>query len=97
MNYGPHVGPNGAVFVPDDRLDEAYVALKVKRGDWKPAPVSAPAAAPEGAPAAKWTTKQLTAFAEANGIDLGGATKKDDILAILVPAPANAGGEGTGD
>jgi len=39
---------------------------------------------PEGDPGESWTVAQLRAFAEANGIDIAGATKKDDILAAVV-------------
>ena len=34
-------------------------------------------------PTADWTVAQLTEFASTNDVDLGGATKKDDILAVL--------------
>ena len=39
--------------------------------------------APEGAPAESWKVDELRAFAEREGIDLGDATKKADILAAL--------------
>lgn len=41
---------------------------------------------PEGAPAGDWKVDQLKAYAERESIDLGTATKKDEIVAVLVPA-----------
>lgn len=38
---------------------------------------------PSGEPGASWTVGELKAYAEENGIDLGGATKKDDIIAVI--------------
>ncbi|MGV8852830.1 MAG: hypothetical protein ACOH14_06415 [Rhodoglobus sp.] len=35
-------------------------------------------------PTASWSLKQLTEFAERARIDLGGATKKQDVLAAIV-------------
>ena len=45
---------------------------------------------PEGQPSEDWTIPQLKAYAEHEGIDLGTATKKADILtAINGPAPVD--------
>ncbi|MGY2036614.1 hypothetical protein ACW9HF_15135 [Nocardia gipuzkoensis] len=59
----------------------------------EPAPVvvAVPAEAesepdPAGEPSDSWTVAQLQAFAKANGIDLGEATKKADILAAVQAA-----------
>lgn len=49
---------------------------------------------PEGDPADSWKVPQLKAYAAANGVDLGEATKKADILAVLNGAPA---GDDEGD
>jgi len=38
---------------------------------------------PDGDPSGEWTAKQLKAWAKAHDVDLGGATRKDDILAAL--------------
>jgi hypothetical protein len=43
---------------------------------------------PEGEPAKAWTVTQLTAWAAEHAVDLGGATKKDDILAAIEAAQA---------
>ena len=44
--------------------------------------------APE-APNEKWTVADLKAYAEENGIDLGEATLKADILAAMSAAPTD--------
>lgn len=41
------------------------------------------------APDKSWKVADLKAHAEENGIDLGDATKKDDILAVIVAAGAS--------
>lgn len=41
---------------------------------------------PAGDPAESWTVPQLTAWAKANGVDLGGAKAKAEIVAVVVPA-----------
>ena len=38
---------------------------------------------PEGEPVESWTADQLKAYAAANEVDLGGATKKADIFAAI--------------
>ena len=38
---------------------------------------------PEGKPGKQWNKAQLAAFAEREGIDLGDASTKDDMLAAL--------------
>lgn len=43
---------------------------------------------PEGAPAESWTVPQLTAWAKAHDVDLGGAKTKPEILAVVI-APKN--------
>lgn len=42
---------------------------------------------PEGSPAESWTVPQLTAWAKAHDVDLGGAKTKADIVAVVVPKP----------
>lgn len=58
---------------------------KVLGSEWGPVDGS-PAARPEGAPDASWKVADLKAHAEENGIDLGDATKKDDIVAAITAA-----------
>jgi GH25 family lysozyme M1 (1,4-beta-N-acetylmuramidase) len=43
---------------------------------------------PDGDPSEDWSAKQLDAFAERAGIDLGGATKKADKVAAIAAAKA---------
>jgi hypothetical protein len=50
---------------------------------------SAEVVIPEGKPEKSWTVPQLVKYAEREGIDLGGATKKDPILEVLVPTPTS--------
>ena len=40
-------------------------------------------------PDKSWKVAELKAFADEQGIDLGDATKKDDILAVIVAAGAS--------
>ncbi|WP_127572772.1 hypothetical protein [Georgenia faecalis] len=53
---------------------------------------------PDGDPSDGWKNKQIEAYAQANGIDLGGASKKADMLAAIDAhrAAAETGG-GDGD
>lgn len=43
---------------------------------------------PEGDPTDKWTVKQLKAFAESKGIELGDAKNKSEILVLVTAPPA---------
>lgn len=43
-------------------------------------PTAAPAAFPAGEPSGSWKAGELKAYASAHGIDLGGMSKKSDIL-----------------
>lgn len=43
---------------------------------------------PDGDPAKEWTNPQLVAWADANDIDLGGATNKADLLKVIDAALA---------
>lgn len=81
--------PRKTYIVPEGTAREAGLL----DGEAAPEPVpDAPAAAPEGAPSDAWTVAQLTDYAKREEIDLGGATKKADILAAIQaannPAPA---------
>ena len=59
----------------DDDPDEAFIPLA------KPQ-------LPEGDPSEAWKVDELKAFAEQRNIDLGEATKKADILAVILAAAA---------
>jgi hypothetical protein len=48
-----------------------------------PAPAPAPQPAPAGTPNEDWTNAEIKAYADANNIDLDGATKKSDMLAAI--------------
>lgn len=53
---------------------------------------------PDGDPAGSWKVPELKAWAEAQGIDLEGATRKGDILAAIgATAPPADDGDPTGD
>jgi len=70
----------GIVVSVDDSKDKRF-------GDgWKPAGTPSPAPRPDGAPDASWKVADLKAHAEDNGIDLGDATKKEDIVAAITAA-----------
>jgi len=68
----------GIVVSVDDSKDDRF-------GDgWKR--FGAPSVRPEGAPDASWKVADLKAHADENGIDLGDATKKEDIVAAIAAA-----------
>lgn len=50
-------------------------------------------AVPEGDPSEAWTNAQLTQYAADQGIDLGGATVKADILTAITHHESPSGGE----
>jgi len=43
---------------------------------------------PDGEPSEEWKAAELTAYAEREGIDLAGATKKADVVAAIAAARA---------
>lgn len=45
--------------------------------------VEAAVVIPEGDPSDTWNVKQIEAYAAANGVDLSGASKKDEKLALI--------------
>ena len=54
---------------------------------WKAYDGEAPVSAyPEGAPDVAWKAEQLKAYAADKGVDLGGATKKEDLVAAITAA-----------
>jgi len=68
-------------------VPEAKVDYFLNRGWAVDVVVAEPdVAIPEGDPSDEWTVKQLGAFAEREGIDLAGATKKADVVAAITAA-----------
>lgn len=69
-------------------------------GEWVDAEASARSESPD-ANLSRWKVAELKAYAEENGVDLGEATKKDDILALLSAAAESDkdsdGDQGNGD
>ena len=71
------------------RLKNAATGVTVQTSDAVAARLSAEwrrvgGGEPQGAPDESWTVKQLKAYAAERDIDLGDATKKVDILDILI-------------
>lgn len=62
---------------------------KMVRGETEEEPEEGPAeeeSAVEDVPTEKWANPDIKAWAEAHGVDLGGATKKADMLAAIQAA-----------
>jgi hypothetical protein len=76
---GQHPIPSeGNTYTPPTEPTEPPVAWPT------PMPTVPPVAAyPEGAPTADWTNAEIKAYADANSIDLDGATKKADMLTAI--------------
>ena len=97
--------PKGrTVVVPDETVDY-YTSKGWSVAGEKPAKQTAAKAAagsadiPEGDPSDKWSNKQLEAYAQREGIDLGTPKNKGDRLTAIAEArkaAADAGGAGTG-
>jgi len=67
---------------------------KMVRGETEPeeAPEEGPSEEPrEGDPDETWKNDEIKAWAEAHGVDLGGATKKADMLAAIQAADTEEG------
>lgn len=71
-------GARKTYIVPESIAEQAGLITPVA-----PAPEPAEPGYPEGAPEDSWTVPQLRAYATDEGIALGDATKKADILAAL--------------
>lgn len=69
---------NGAIINVDDELGESMLG-----GAWK---LADEVSIPEGEPEISWKADQLVAYAKLHEIDLGKATKKDDVLAVITTA-----------
>jgi hypothetical protein len=70
----------GIVVSVDDSKDERFTDGWKKVGS-KPAGVL-----PDGVPDVSWKADDLKSYAASNGVDLGGATKKEDIVAAIAAA-----------
>lgn len=71
---------SGAVMTVSDAAAERL------GGEW----VDADSVARSAAPDATWKVSDLKAFAEENGIDLGDAKKKEDLLTAIVAGATSA-------
>lgn len=80
------------VEVTDKEIAHPIIAAKIKAGILTLTEDSKPAAAADDQ-LSEMTIKELQAYADANGIDLGDATKKADILAAINAAEAEESGE----
>ena len=65
--------------------------------EFKPAKADPPVEIPEGEPGEKWTVAQIDAYAAEHEVDLGGASKKDEKLALIVADFKDPGTTVTGD
>lgn len=83
-----HPKSGRTVMVPDDAADfyKEHGWVIPGRAPEKPAEQPDEVVIPEGDPAKAWKVSELTAYAEREGIDLGEATKKDDVLAAITTA-----------
>jgi hypothetical protein len=79
----------GATDEFEDDEAEALVAggYGVYEGDTRPKPESTAAQAEDTQPSEAWTVGRLKEWAAEHGIDLGGATKKADVLAAIEATP----------
>lgn len=77
-----HPGKGRTVVVPDN-VAESYISQ-----GWV-VPGSPAPAEQDSAPSKSWKVDELKAYAEENSIDLGGATKKADILTAIEAAASS--------
>jgi hypothetical protein len=78
--------PRKTYIVPEGVAREAGLLDEAAETDApEPTPEAEPAG-PEGEPSEAWTVAQLTDYAKREEIDLGGATKKADILSAIKAA-----------
>lgn len=71
------------MFGPDDEIPKWAVDRITNPAAWEKEPDREPDF-PEGVPSESWKVPQLVAYARAEGIDLGDAKKKDEILDLLL-------------
>ncbi|MEU9515915.1 hypothetical protein [Micromonospora sp. NPDC048169] len=79
---------NSHVFGPDDLVPERFAKLITNPAAWAAEPE--PEVDLDGEPSESWTVAQLRAYADQYGVELGEATKKADILAVLAAGDGNA-------
>ncbi|MCK8671000.1 hypothetical protein M1M07_07695 [Rhodococcus sp. HM1] len=81
--YDEHGTPH--VFGTDDDVPKWAADRITNPAAWDEEPEREPEPAyPEGEPSDGWKVPQLVAYARDEGIDLGDAKKKDDILALIL-------------
>ncbi|TAJ46353.1 MAG: hypothetical protein EPO52_17625 [Herbiconiux sp.] len=76
----------GVVVSVDDSKDDRFVS------GWKLFGTASPATKSD-APDKSWKVEELKAYAEEHTIDLGEATKKDDIIAVIAASSTSPAGE----
>lgn len=72
--------------VPEEWLDHPILGRDFRR---------TPSDSPAGNPFDAWTIDQLREYAATNGIDLGGATRKAELVAAITDHHAPVAGEGS--
>lgn len=80
-----HVSTGVVVSVADEKVSRLGA-------EWRPIDDSAPAKSET--PDLSWKVAEIREFAEANGIDLGDAKKKDELLAAIADSSVDAESEG---
>ena len=83
---------NDPVEVTDKEIAHPIIAAKIEKKILTLTEDSDPITVADD-PLAEMTVKELQAYADTNGIDLGEATKKADILAAIKAAEAQKAGE----
>lgn len=91
-----HPGKGRTVVVPDGTVGY-YTEHGWEVVDGTPVPESTPQGPESEGPSKSWKVDQLKAYAEEHGIDLGGATKKDDLLSAIEAAAAASAEDEDGD
>lgn len=86
----PFPDPVPRTWLGTDLLPDDVVEFKSAKAD-------PPVDIPEGEPTEKWTVPQIDAYAAKHEVDLGGASKKDEKLALIVAHFQAPGTTVTGD
>lgn len=85
--------PKGRTVIVPDETAPYYLAHGWFVPGTQPVTDSDEVVIPDGDPEKTWTNPQLVAYAEREGIDLDGATKKDDLLAAIAKGDKVPAGE----
>ena len=80
---GSEVPEWAADFVSDDDTTDGKATPVVEVAEVQPEEHASPEPEHSSRPDKAWTNADIKQYAEDNGIDLGGATTKDDMLAVL--------------